>query len=321
MSGLVSTHSRPLTVTFPTPPPRLSQEDISAVYDHAKCASVAQCPANCASVAQCPANCASVAQCPEIALLQEKVNVLLEITPEIIAEVADLRYESDAQQYQLINQQSKILALQAASNTTNSTNPVIPFNQTACAATNFSDFNNNVGTWVAVDWETGGTGGTGPGTQACNEGQPTATCAAVCANYNLRCNPCTTSRALSCTTPLFYALQQAGKSDADIQFRVEVLRNVPPPPPNAQIGTSCFSSFGPLTSTTNIGNNQAVCGDVLNPAIPTASWPNTQNFVDPGDIGYNNPATACSIPLRGKSAPAPGSVAIVQTGSVCYCVP
>ena len=271
-------------------------------------------------MAQCPANCASVAQCPAVVQLQDQVKVLLEVTPLLIAEIADLDNRANAQNYQLINQQSQILALQAAVNSTNTTNPVVPYNATQCAATNFSDFNNKVGTWVAVDWEKGSTASSEPAFQACREGPPTATCSAVCGNYNLRCDPCATSRALSCQTPLFYALQQAGKTNADILFRVAALQGVPPPPPNATIGTGCSTLPGPLTSSTTIGNNQAVCGVGLEPPIPTANWPNTQNFVNPLDPNYRNPAMACDIPLRGKEAE-PGSVAIVQTGSVCYCAP
>ena len=135
-------------------------------------------------------------------------------------------------------------------------------------------------------------------------------------------SPCATSRALSCTTPLFYALQQTGKSNADILSHVGVLQGVTPPPPNAQIGTGCEAGTrGPLTSSTTIGNNQAVCGDGLDPAITTAEWPNTQNFNNPAGANYNNPATACDIPLRKKDIPCAGCVAFVQTGSVCYCAP
>ena len=35
------------------------------------------------------------------------MNTLLEITPDIIAEVADLEFRSDALQFQLINQQNQ----------------------------------------------------------------------------------------------------------------------------------------------------------------------------------------------------------------------
>jgi hypothetical protein len=281
----------------------------------ANCASVAQCPANCASVAQCPANCASVAQCPAVALLQEQAKVLLEITPLIIAEAVDLRFRSDSQQSQLINQQSQLLALKAQQ-TNPPPPPIIPYNQAACDATDFSNFNSNVGTWVAVDWNP-----ESAAAQACSEGIPTASCAAVCANFNLRCDPCATSRALSCGNSLFYALQQAGKTNNDIQYRVAALAGATPPQPNAQIGTTCVapSGTGPLTSTTTIGNDQAVCGDGLDPPILTANWPDFQNFVNPSFPSYNNPATACTLPLRGKSAPVPGSLALVQTGSVCYC--
>ena len=305
-----STHTRTNKKRFsdkrpfhPSLPPSLppSQDDFSAVYDHAKCSSVAQCPANCPSVAQCPA----------VALLQEQAKTLLEITPLIIAEALDLRYRSEAQQYQLVNQQNQLLALQAQQGSP-PPSPVIPYNQTTCSATPFSDFNSKVGTWVAVDWNQLAAAG-----QACNEGLPTATCSGVCANYNLRCDPCATSRALSCGTPLFYALQQAGKANIDIQYRVQALAGVTPPPPNAQIGTGCdVSGQGPLTSTTTIGNDQTICGD---PIIPTANWPDFQNFLDPASPNYNNPADACSIPLRGKTVSCAGCEAFVQTGTVCYC--
>lgn len=78
-----------------------------------------------------------------------------------------------------------------------------------------------------------------------------------------------------------------------------------PPPPNAQIGTTCEAGTrGPLTSAATIGNRQAICGDGGSiPPIPTASWPNAQNFVDPAGQSYNNPATACNIPILGKKCP------------------
>ena len=279
---------------------------------------MAQCPANCASVAQCPANCASVAQCPAVTLLQEQVNTLLEITPDIIAEVADLEFRSDALQFQLINQQNQIIKLQAAQPAPfPPPNPVVPYNQATCDATNFSDFNSRVGTWVAVDW-----GNLASATNACNQGPSSATCSAVCANYNLRCDPCATSRALSCTTPLFYALQQAGKSNEEILNNVRVLAGVTPPPPNAQLGPACtvIASSGPLTSTTTIGTNQAICGDGSSfDPIPTAHWPDLQNFVESTAPKYNDPATACDKPVREKTFACSGCPALVQTGSVCYC--
>ena len=193
--------------------------------------------------------------------------------------------------------------------------------------TSLSDFNSTVGAWVATDWTRAAATG-GPGSdRTCAQGQPTATCADVCANLNLRCNPCATARALACQTPLFYALQQAGKSDPDILTAAgkpgQVLNGVPPPPRNGFVGTGCTSVSGAVAgwSDVNIANSQAVCGDgASEPPIQTASWPFTQNFFSPADAGYKTPESACTLPIRGKQpGPNPGDFPLVEYGTVCYC--
>ena len=273
--------------------------------------------------AKAPAtDCAAVAACPSIVALQDKVDVLWEASPVIIAEVAQLGAQLNSVFTQLLNLQSQVQA-----GLPNATAPVIPYNATVCAATNFSDFNSTVGAWVATDWTRAAATG-GPGSdQTCAQGQPTATCADVCANLNLRCNPCATARALACQTPLFYALQQAGKSDPDILTAAgkpgQVLNGVPPPPRNGFVGTGCTSVSGAVAgwSDVNIANSQAVCGDgASEPPIQTASWPFTQNFFSPADAGYKTPESACTLPIRGKQpGPNPGDFPLVEYGTVCYC--
>jgi hypothetical protein len=140
-------------------------------------------------------------------------------------------------------------------------------------------------------------------------------------------NGIATARALACQTPLFYALQQAGKSDPDILTAAgrpgQVLNGVPPPPRNGFVGTGCTSVGGAVLgwSDVNIANSQAVCGDgASEPPIQTASWPFTQNFFSQADAGYKTPESACTLPIRGKQpGPNPGDFPLVEYGTVCYC--
>lgn len=199
-----------------------------------------------------------------------------------------------------------------------------PFDPAACLATPISSFTTDYPAgkqWVAVDFFPSGS------QDVCQRSLSPTTCSTICSRVGLACDPCALAK-VSCQNALYYALNQAGVSDARASF-AEQLRT--PPPPGPWTTTTCaapgvpqqgFFAFDnvsePLDFSTQFGWALQLC-DPTGPPITLSFYNFQKNYWLPNDPNtYIDPATLCDKPVV-TSEPAPGGDAYVMYSGLCYC--